>query len=261
MNRIDQALNELRQIDELAVMNSPVHRFCSLSKLGVTVLYILTVMSFPRHGLSELILMIVYPAFVSALSGISLSLAIRKMRYVLPLVLFVGIFQPLFEREILFRIGPLLVSAGVISMLVLMIKGVYCLLASFLLAATSPADRLFASLRKIHVPAVFVTLLLLTWRYITVLGEEASVMMTAYQLRAPEQKGIHWRSWGSFIGQLFLRTMDRAQELYESMMMRGYEGEFPGRPEPFVLKDLLYLLGWGILFYVLRRYNLAEMIV
>lgn len=251
----------MRQIDELAEMNSPVHRFCSLSKLAVTVLYILTVMSFPRHALSELILMIIYPAFVSALSGVSLRLALHKMRYVLPLVMAVGIFQPFFEREIILRIGSVSVSAGVISMLVLMLKGVYCLLASFLLIGTTPADRLFASLRRIHVPQVFVTLLLLTWRYIAVLGEEVSVMMTAYQLRAPDQKGIHWRSWGSFIGQLLLRTMDRAQELYESMLMRGYHGEILSEPESFGGKNLIWLLIWTVLFWVLRRYNIAEMLL
>ncbi|MBQ9153557.1 MAG: cobalt ECF transporter T component CbiQ [Solobacterium sp.] len=261
MNRIDQALNEMRKIDELAEMNSPVHRFCSLSKMAVTIMYILTVMSFPRHALSALILMIIYPASVSALSGISLRFALHKMRYVLPLVMAVGIFQPFLEREIMLRIGPVPVSAGVISMLVLMLKGIYCLLASFLLIAATPADRLFASLRRIHVPQIFVTLLLLTWRYIAVLGEEASVMMTAYQLRAPDQKGIHWRSWGSFIGQLLLRTMDRAQELYESMLMRGYHGEIVSEPERFSGKDLIWLLIWAVLFPVLRSFNIAEMIL
>ena len=53
-------------------------------------------------------------------------------------------------------------------------------------------------------------------------------MQQAYSLRAPGQKGIHISAWGSFLGQLLLRSMDRAQALYESMELRGFSGEFPG---------------------------------
>ncbi len=56
--------------------------------------------------------------------------------------------------------------------------------------------------------------------------EEVSVMTLAYKLRAPDQKGIHISAWGSFIGQLLLRSMDRAEELYIAMKMRGFNGEF-----------------------------------
>ena len=52
-------------------------------------------------------------------------------------------------------------------------------------------------------------------------------MTESYHLRAPGQKGIHPRAWGSFLGQLLLRTIDRGQALYESMLLRGYDGEFP----------------------------------
>ena len=51
-------------------------------------------------------------------------------------------------------------------------------------------------------------------------------MTEAYKLRAPGQKGIHISAWGSFLGQLLLRSMDRAQELFGSMLLRGFQGEF-----------------------------------
>ena len=101
-----------------------------------------------------------------------------------------------------------------ISMLTLMLKGVFCLMASFLLMATTPIDSLCAALRKLHVPGLLVTLLLLTYRYVGVMTEELAVMTDAYHLRAPGQKGIQVSAWGSFLGQLLLRSMDRAQELY-----------------------------------------------
>ena len=91
-------------------------------------------------------------------------------------------------------------------MITLMLKGVFALMASFLLIATTPMDSLCAALRKLHVPSLLVTLLLLTYRYVAVMLREVSVMTDAYHLRAPGQKGIHISAWGSFLGQLLLRS-------------------------------------------------------
>ena len=80
-------------------------------------------------------------------------------------------------------------------MLTLMMKGVFSLLASFLLIATTAIDSLCAALRRLHVPGILVTLLLLTYRYIGVMLEQVSVMTEAYRLRAPGQKGLHISAW------------------------------------------------------------------
>ena len=113
-----------------------------------------------------------------------------------------------------------------VSMVTLMLKGVFSLMASFLLIATTSIDTLCAALRMLHVPDILVTLLLLTYRYIGVMMEEVAVMAEAYSLRAPGQKGIHVSAWGSFLGQLLLRSMDRAESLYHSMLLRGFRGEY-----------------------------------
>lgn len=70
------------------------------------------------------------------------------------------------------------------------------------------------------------TQVLLTYRYVTVLLEEANRMTQAYSLRAPNQKGVHFKVWGTLAGQLLLRSMDRANEVYESMTLRGYQENF-----------------------------------
>ena len=111
-------------------------------------------------------------------------------------------------------------------MLTLMMKGVFCLMASFLLVATTSIEEICRALRRLHFPKLLTSLLLLTFRYISVLLEEVAIMTEAYHLRAPGQKGLHVSAWGSFLGQLLLRSMDRADALYESMELRGFYGEF-----------------------------------
>ena len=261
MNKMEKALHELSEMDELAAGASPIHRLCAPGKLLTTIAYIAVVLSFPKYDLSGLLVMLLYPVLLFQISGVSVGSVFYKLRIVLPLVMAVGLFNPFFDREILVTVGGLGVSGGVISMLTLMLKGVLCLMASYLLMATTPIDVLCAALRKFHVPGTLVTLLLLTYRYIGVMTEELATMTEAYHLRAPGQKGIHFSAWGTFLGQLLLRSMDRAQELYSSMMLRGYRQEFYYADyRAFRLGDALYVLVCSTAFFLLRTVRIAELL-
>jgi len=146
-------------------------------------------------------------------------------------------------------------------MLTLMLKGILCLMASFILAATTGVDKLCFSLRRIKVPKIIVTLLLLMYRYVTLMMDEVSVMYTAYSLRAPGQKGIHFSAWGSFLGQLLLRSSDKAEELYVSMRLRGFDGDFDHvvdtRPG---LKDICFGLMAIVIIITFRIFNVAVLL-
>ena len=261
MNKAERALNELNEMDELADVSSPVHRLPALSKLLTTLIFIIIPMSYGRHDLT-VIWMAVYPYIVFQLSRIPFRTCLRKIRFLLPFVIFAGIFNPLFDTEILINLGKIYLSGGQVSFIVLVIKGVLALSGAFLLAATARIDAVCAALRRLHVPPIFTTLILLTYRYVSVMTEEVAVMTDAYHLRAPHQKGIHISAWGSFFGQLLLRTMDRAKALYASMELRGYAGEFPSSGnERMTVKGVLWVLCWTVFFLIFRTMDVAALIV
>ena len=226
MNPMTGAMRELAGMDELARLGSPMHRLHPLSKLLTVLLYIGVVLSFPNSRLSGLIAMVIFPVVGYAAAGIPVRTCFHKLRYILPLILAVGIWNPILNRAPAFVVGRLTVSEGMVSFIVLMLKGTLSLMASFLLVATTGIEKICYALRLLHVPKLLVTMLLITYRYISLLLSEASTMMNAYTLRAPGQKGVHISAWGSFLGQLLLRSMDRATALYQSMQMRGFTGEF-----------------------------------
>ena len=261
MNKMQKAIRELAEMDELAARSSPIHALHPLGKLIATVVYILVVLSFDKYDLGGLVPMVLWPILLFQVSGVEVKSCFIKLRIVLPLVMAVGLFNPLFDRAVLLRLGGVAVSGGVISMLTLMLKGVLCLMASYLLMATTPIDVLCAALRKFHVPGTLVTLLLLTYRYIGVMTEELATMTEAYHLRAPGQKGIHVSAWGSFLGQLLLRSMDRAEELYNSMLLRGYHEHFHYAPvKACTPGDALCTFGCIAAFVLLRIWNVAELV-
>ena len=261
MNKAEQAALELRAMDDLAAQDSALHRLAPLSKLIVTVAYILTVVSFHKYDFTGLLPMVLFPLLGYRVSGIPVGTCFRKLRLVMPLVCAVGLLNPFFDRQILLRLGPLAVSGGVISMVTLMMKGVFCLMASFLLAATTPIEEICRAMRQLHMPKMLTSLLLLTFRYISVLLEEVAVMTEAYHLRAPGQKGIHVSAWGSFLGQLLLRSMDRAEALYESMLLRGFHGEFYyGGRKGKTAGSWVFALVCAALMLLARRYNIPGLL-
>ena len=81
------------------------------------------------------------------------------------------------------------------------------------------------------------------------------------QLRAPGQRGVHYKVWGPLIGQMLLRSMDRANDLYDSMQLRGFDGEFrTGREEPLKAADFLWPLIWAAIIILLRLFPVAELV-
>lgn len=253
MSKLDHALYEIHHMDTLADRDQWLNKIHPLVKLIITVAYIAVTVSFHKYDFTGLLRLGVYPIALFILGEISFGDALKRLRIVLPLVCFVGLFNPFFDRNPALEIGTFVVTTGMISMTTLMLKGIYSVLAAYLLIASTSIEKICSAMRMLHIPAILVTQVLLTYRYISVLLEEAGRITEAYSLRAPKQKGVHFKVWGSLAGQLLLRSMDRADNVYESMILRGYRGEFYyGEKTALCIKDIAYLVIWILLFILLK---------
>ncbi len=261
MNRITSAMMELMSMDELSKGSSFVHTRHPLAKLVATIVYIAVVISFDISSLPALVPMVLIPVMLFTLSGIEMRVCFYKLRIILPFILAVGIWNPILNNTPAVRIGAFVLSEGMISLLTLMLKSLLALMMSFLLVATTGIDGICMALRSIHIPGVIVSLILLTYRYISVLLTEASTLWTAYSLRAPGQRGVNIAAWGSFLGQLLLRSVDRSNELYGSMRLRGFNDEFAyadtGKADA---TDILYAVVIIALSLVFRFINVSNLI-
>jgi len=253
MSKMNSALHEINHISTLASKDHWINKIHPLVKLVVTIMYIATVVSMQKYNLAGMLIMGVYPVAIFILGEVSFLESLKKLRHILPLVIIVGIFNPFFDRKSLFTLGNITVTTGMISMLTLMLKGIFSVLASYLLIATTTIEKICYALRLLHLPKIMTTQILLTYRYISVLLQEANRITQAYSLRAPNQKGVHFKVWGSLAGQLLLKSIDRAGIVYESMTIRGYKGEFyyPNM-EKCKRKDYLYLIVWTSIFAFLK---------
>lgn len=240
-DKIGNAIHEITKIDELARHDKWINNVHPLIKLIITIGYILLVISTPKYNVSRLVIMVVYPIALFLLGDINFMDSFKRLKIVLPLVCLIGILNPFFDRHILFRFNGiklnqdfvlfknLAITGGIISMFTLALKGILTVMASYILIATTTIEKICYALRLIKTPSVIVTQIMLTYRYVTLLLSEAGRITQAYALRAPNQKGINIKNWGSLLGHLLLRTIDRADEVYNAMLLRGFNGEFPNQ--------------------------------
>lgn len=252
MSKLNDAIYEIEHLSEMAEQNQWINLIHPLVKFLITIVYIFIVVSFPKYNISGLLSMLIYPLIIFIMGDLSFKEAIHRLRIVLPLVCIVGILNPFFDKQVLFMIGSFKVTGGILSMISLMFKGVFTVLASYILIASTTIEKICYALRLIHVPKIMVTQLLLIYRYITVLLTEVKRITQAYSLRAPNQNGVHFKAWGSLVGQLLLRSMDRADIVYESMCLRGYNGEFDYGHSQFKSSDCIYLIVWLIVLVLFR---------
>lgn len=261
MSKINNTIKEIEYIDDIAKRDQWVNNVHPLVKLFLTVFYLLVVVSFNKYDLEGVLSMAIYPILMFSIADLSFKDALKRLKIVLPLVCIVGVFNPFFDTKVLGTINGIEISGGVVSMISLMIKGVLTVLSAYILIATTTIERICYGLRKIHVPKIIVTEIMLINRYIIVLLEETKKITQAYSLRAPRQKGVHYKAWGSMVGQLLLRSMDRAEIVYESMCLRGFNGEFFFEKEDGItIKEIVFLFAWAAAFVVFRLFAIFELI-
>lgn len=255
MAKIGRAIHEIHSLENLAERDTLFCRIHPLAKVLVTVWYLVLVMSFDKWDITGLLGMSLYPVIMMILGDISIGQALRRLKPVFLMIALIGAANPFFDRTPCFMIGKFAVTGGMLSMVTLFFKAGFAVAASYILIATTTMEQICYALRKLHVPQILVTVLLLIYRYLVLMLKEASRITQAYSLRAPGERGIRKSAWGSFAGQMLLRSMDRAQTVYDSMTLRGFHGEFfpfAGNRSVPGWQSTLYGAAWGMALAVLR---------
>lgn len=260
MSKINQAIHNIHDLDEAAGLDKWPNYIHPLAKVLITVWYMILVMSFHKYELTGLSGMCLYPVAIVILGEIPAGKAFRQLKVILLVICMIGIANPILDREAILRIGSFTVTAGMVSMVTLIMKAAFAVFASYLLIVTTSIENICFALRMIHVPKILVTLIMLIYRYIILMLKETERVTQSYALRAPGQKGIHYKVWGTLAGQMLLRSMDRAERVYESMMLRGFQGEFylKGRNQ-MKGKSIRYVLFWAAALLLLRIFPVFEM--
>lgn len=258
MSRLSQVQYDLRHLDELSRRGIGFSRIHPVVQLIITLIFIIIAVSYDAGEITGLLPLILFPSTLFIVNEIPLKPILIRLAFGFPFIIGVGILNPIFDRQQIL-IGTMTLARGWLTFFSIVIKGVLTISAALLLLSSCGLPKLAKSLRILKVPKLIVLQLLLTYRYLTVLLEEVARTLTAYALRAPGQKGIGYKAWGSLAGQLLVRTFDRAERIYQAMRLRGFEGDFPDEPMDGIKpSDIFYGLFWTFYFLLARWINIPQ---
>jgi cobalt/nickel transport system permease protein len=202
-------------LDRYSRLDSPVHRLPASLKLAVALAVVLATALTPKfrpwYFCGVALLLVIWALF----SRIPLAFLLRRILWLEPFVLGVAVLS-LFQ------------AAGGRVFLLMATKGTLCLVTMVLLANTTPFAELLGLLRRVHVPGLLVTTLALMYRYLFVLMDETERMRRArasrtFGLQPVTSVLVSWKSLGTVIGQLFIRSTERAERIYAAMCARGWK--------------------------------------
>lgn len=261
MAKLETAFLDLGALDALAGRDTPLHRLDPRAKLVTTFLFILTVVSFGKYEIAALLPFLLYPATLIALGELPAGMLARKLLWVAPFAVLVGLFNPLLDRQILLHLGPVGISGGWLSFLSILLRFALTVSAALILIASTGFTAVCMALERLGAPRVFALQLLFLYRYLFVLVDEAARMVRARALRTFRGRGGGMRVFASLVGQLLLRTLDRAQRIHLAMLCRGFDGEIRMlRPLRIGRAEIAFVAGWAALFLLFRLVHLPRLL-
>ncbi len=197
-------------LDRFSRLDSPVHRLPAALKMAAALFFILIVVISP--------LRIVYPfPVVALLLVLTIALSRVPAGFFLKRLL---VFEPFVA---VVAAASLLQPGGGLTCASIIVKSTLSLTIVLVLSNTTPFTELLGVLRRIHAPPAFLTLIALMYRYVFVLIDEMQRMKRARLSRTfAMRRRRSWRSVSAILGQLFLRSTERAERIFAAMSARGW---------------------------------------
>ena len=202
----------------------------------------------PRVKLASAIAFVVTLSFLRDITALMVALTFAVTLLVasrVPLRHFLSVFSLSLPFIAVASIALLFTSGGqpAIAMALRISTSVIALL---LLVTTTPFFDVLRALRWFHVPYLFCSLLLFTYRYIFVILEELELMNMARRSRGFSMRGSLlskdvFQTISFTAGMVMVRSYERSKRIYDGLLARGFRGEIHTlRPPVAGPRDLGY---------------------
>ncbi len=239
-----------RSLEDWATGNSALHRLDPRAKLIATFATLLVILSEPRDELWA------WPPFFALItsawliSGVPARVAGKRCLRAAPFLIVPALLLPLSAA---LTGGD---AVGLVAGLSLALRACAAFVLVTLLIATTRMSSLLHGLHQLGLPRPLATLANLSYRYLFVLTEEVQRLSRALASRSAGRQPrllARPRLWGKLIAVLFLRGWERAHQVHNAMVARGFEGQFPGpAPHALAASDLLGPIVFVLLVALVR---------
>jgi cobalt/nickel transport system permease protein len=245
--------------DRYLAGQSLIHRLDPRLKVVVTLLFIISNVLLPDGAWLAFSFSLILILLIAWISGIGMGYTLKRSFVALPFFLaaITAIFALPGRTLAVWNLGPwhlVATDVGLLRFISIVIRSWLSVQVAIVLVATTQFPDLMHALRHLHVPAVLIAVISFMYRYLFVMTNEAMRLMRAREARSarPLNGGgggsIAWRAKvaGNMAGQLFLRSYERSERVYNAMLSRGYQGQLLTL-NPHTLQTRDWLLGLGML--------------
>jgi cobalt/nickel transport system permease protein len=161
-------------------------------------------------------------------AGIPPATLARRLLIELPFLAFAFFLPIVGQGERVEVLGVSLAVGGLWGAWNIVVKGTLGVMASAILAATTPVAELLGGLDRLRLPKTLTVIAAFMVRYADVIADEVRRMRIARISRGHDPRWI-WqaRAVAASAGTLFIRSYERGERVYLAMVSRGYSGSMP----------------------------------
>ncbi len=208
--------------------DTPVHRLAPQCKVAATALFVLAVACTPQRAYWPYLWYLLLLAVVATVAWLPPLILLRRLGVEVPFLLFVLALPFAGSGPELTVLGMDLSEAGLHAGAGIALKATFGLLATGILAATTPLPEIITGLERLRVPRVFTAVAAFMVRYTQVVLDELARMRIARACRGGDPRWL-WqaREVAGGLGALVVRTFERGERVYLAMASRGYTGSLP----------------------------------
>jgi cobalt/nickel transport system permease protein len=208
--------------------DSPVHRLSPEVKIVAAFAVTVAIVATPREAFWAFGVYAVLLGGVAALAGVSPGWLGKRTLIEVPFVILAVLLPFVGHGEQIEWAGLSLSVDGLYGAWNIVAKGTLGVVASLLLAATTPMRDLLLGLDRLRAPQIVVQIATFMLRYLDVIADQAARMRIA-RLSRGHDPGFLWqaRAFATSIGSLFIRSFERGERVYLAMVSRGYTGRMP----------------------------------
>ena len=240
--------------DPLVPADTPLHRAAPQCKVAATALCILLVACTPKQVFWPYLGYALLLAGAAAVAQVPATTLLRRLAVEIPFVFFVVLLPFLATGPTVHVLGVPMSVAGLESAASIVLKASFGLLATGVLAATTPLPEVITGLERLRVPRIFTAVASFMVRYVEVLNTELNRLRTARACRGANPRWL-WQAKDTAVcvGALFVRAFERGERVYLAMASRGYDGSLPAAltGAPTDRRNWLAALGIPVVFAVL----------
>jgi cobalt/nickel transport system permease protein len=246
-------------IDKYGNLESPLHRVDPRIKLAGAFFFIFIIVSEPRGKVCPFFYYSLIIAGLVVISRIPLRFILSRCLIVSPFILISAVFFPLSAMLSGNFQGFSAYHEEYRAALTIVLKAFSSIILLTLLISTEKFHNLLMAMRKLKMPRLLGIISALMYRYIFILTDEAMRTTMARDSRTPGKLNMsRFRVYGNQAAMIFLRSMDRSQIIYNSMLSRGFTGEFPVMQKfPLRGQDFIFAVIFIFILLAIRLTNSA----